>query len=314
MTPCGRALRVSTFPTVSGEQVVLRLSDKPLQQFTLDMLGFHGSIAQRLREVILSPQGALFLTGPSSSGKTTTIYTLLHELLGQSESDSTHFTPHIVTLEDPIEHKLTRISQAEIQPQGEFNYRTALRSVLRQDPDVIVVGETRDLETAQATIQAGLTGHLVISTIHSGTATGVFTRLLDLGIEPFLIASTITGVLAQRLVRRNCQQCNKPYEPGPILIKRFSLGTCDPGTFQRGTGCDACQGLGYHGRTAIGEMLTMNDELGDLILSRAPSRKMYDAVVRNEMTPIVDHGLKKVKGGRTTLEELNRVLPPPDDG
>ena len=309
-TPSGHALRVSTFPTVSGEQAVPRLSDKPLQQFALDMLGFHGSIAQRLREAIFNPPGAMFFTGPSSSGKTTTIYTLLGELLGHSESDATHFTPHIVTLEDPIEHKIARISQAEIQPQGDFNYRTALRSVLRQNPDVLVIGETRDLETAQAAIQAGLTGHLVITTIHSGTATGVFTRLLNLGIEPFLIASTITGVLAQRLVRRNCQQCNSPYEPAPMLIKRFDVDTWSPASFQRGTGCDTYEGLGYHGRTAIGEMLTMNDELADLILSRTSSRKMYDVVIRNEMTPIIDHGLKKVKGGRTTLEELSRVLPP----
>jgi type II secretory ATPase GspE/PulE/Tfp pilus assembly ATPase PilB-like protein len=315
-TRCGRTLRVSTFPTVSGEQAVLRVSDKPLQRFTLDTLGFHGSIGRRLRDVIFRPQGALFLTGPSSSGKTTTIYALLHELLEKSKSDSTHFTPHIVTLEDPVENTMRHISQAEIQPQGEFNYQAALRSVLRQDPDVIVVGETRDPETAHAAIQAGLTGHLVITTIHSGTTTGVFARLLDMGIEPFLIASTITGVLAQRLVRRNCQECNTPYEPGSVLLKRFGLArpTGDAGAYQRGSGCEACQGLGYQGRTVIGEMLAMNDELGDLILNRAPSRDMFDAAIRNKMIPMVDHGLKKAQSGRTTLEELNRVLPPPDDG
>lgn len=310
-TGCGMALRASTFPTVHGEQIVLRVSDSGRNIFTLDMLGFHGSIARSLRNIISKPQGTLLLTGPSSNGKTTTIYALLHERIGNEKHPSKLPAPHVVTIEDPIEYKMDRISQTEINTAAGFTYKTALRSVLRQDPDVIVVGEIRDAETAHAAIQAGLTGQLVISTIHSGTAAGVFTRLLDMGMEPFLVASSVTGVLSQRLVRRCCQKCLTAYEPSQVLLRRFGF---DPATkFKRGNGCEECEGLGYVGRTAIGEMLTMKDELAELILARSRTRVLHRAAVRNRMMPIDSHGIKKVKRYKTTVEELDRVLPPPEE-
>jgi type II secretory ATPase GspE/PulE/Tfp pilus assembly ATPase PilB-like protein len=234
----------------------------------------------------------------------------LQELLNEGQDGPNHSLPHIVTIEDPIEYRLNQVSQTEVNPQVDFNYKQALRSVLRQDPDVIMMGEIRDSETAHAAIQAGLTGHLVISTIHSGTAAGVFTRLLDMGLEAFLISSAISGVLAQRLVRRNCSACNAAYEPEKALVRSFSID--EEFTFMRGTGCKACEGLGYVGRTAIGEMLAMNEELSELILERRTTAVLQEAAKRNHMSPMVEHGLKKVKRGRTTLEELHRVLPPQD--
>lgn len=198
-----RGIGVSTFPTVHGEKVVVRLLDTEGSPYTLDMLGLRPLLVGTLRKLLLRPQGTLLLTGPSSSGKTTTIYAILRELLSLREP-----APHIATIEDPVEYRLGRVAQTEIKPHAGLTFETALRSLLRRaDPEVIMIGEIRDAETARTAIQAGLTGHLVISTIHSGTAAGVFTRLLDMGIEPFLVASSVTGVLAQRLVRLTCPQC-----------------------------------------------------------------------------------------------------------
>ncbi|HOE65135.1 MAG TPA: ATPase, T2SS/T4P/T4SS family, partial [Candidatus Hydrogenedentes bacterium] len=195
-TPCGQAMRVSLFPTVHGEKIVVRVLGAQGEIPALDALGFDAAIATRLREIVARPQGTLLLTGPSSSGKTTTIYALLQEIARVRGRAA-----HIVTIEDPVECKLPGVSQTQIAPGSGFTFDAAFRAILRQDPEVIMLGEIRDAETARLAVQAGLTGHLVISTIHSGTAAGVFTRLLDMGIEPFLVASSVTGVLAQRLVR-----------------------------------------------------------------------------------------------------------------
>lgn len=302
--PGGQAMRVSTFPTVHGEKTVVRILGSAKQSLRLDELGFQAGVVAGLRELIGRPQGTLLLTGPSSSGKTTTIYALLQELTPRGDS-----VRHIVTVEDPVECRLVKIAQTEIKPHAGFTFQTALRSVLRQDPEVIMVGEIRDAETAQMAIQAGLTGHLVISTIHSGTAAGVFTRLLDMGIEPFLIASSLTGVLAQRLVRRNCPHCVKPYQPEAAVLDRFSIK--DEGTqFMRGAGCDACQGIGYRGRTAIGELLFMSEELAELVLGRPRTRILHEAAVRNRMVTLAEDATQRVREGVTSLDELKRVLPP----
>jgi type II secretory ATPase GspE/PulE/Tfp pilus assembly ATPase PilB-like protein len=302
---CGQEMRVSTFPTVYGEKTVIRLLGSHGDFLELDALGFQEEAVGGLRDLVFRPQGTLLLTGPSSSGKTTTIYALLHEIMERRQP-----APHIVTIEDPVEYRLGKISQTEINPHAGFTFESALRSMLRQDPEVIMVGEIRDAETARTAIQAGLTGHLVISTIHSGTAAGVFTRLLDMGIEPFLIASSVTGVLAQRLVRVNCSHCTSEYEPEEALSVRFGLG--DKGVrFQHGTGCDECQGIGYLNRTAIGELLLVNEEIADLVLERSRTRPLHEAAIRNRMVTLAGDGVLKVRKGITTLEEMRRVLPPP---
>jgi len=300
----GREMRVSTFPTVYGEKTVIRIFDSSRNVFELDSLGFRPEVVADLRELIFRPQGTVLLTGPSSSGKTTTIYALLRELAALREP-----APHIVTIEDPVEYRLGKISQTQINPHTGFTFENALRSVLRQDPEVIMVGEIRDAETARTAIQAGLTGHLVISTIHSGTAAGVFTRLLDMGIEPFLIASSVTGVLAQRLVRINCSQCTAEYQPEASVLARLDVGT-EGTAFRRGTGCDECEGIGYRGRTAIGELLVINEEIAELVLGRSRTRVLHDAAVRSGMVTLAEDGVEKARLGVTALEELRRVLPP----
>ncbi|GMU94116.1 MAG: general secretion pathway protein GspE [Candidatus Hydrogenedentota bacterium] len=301
-TPCNKALRVSTFPTVNGERVVIRVLDSAHHRFDLDELGFGLDIARGLRDIVRRPQGTLLLTGPSSSGKTTTIYALLRELLAHRSP-----IPHVVTIEDPVEYRLDRIAQTELSPHSGLSFEAALRSLLRQDPEVIVVGEIRDADTARTAIQAGLTGHLVISTIHSGVAAGVFTRLLDMGIEPFLVASSVTGVLAQRLVRVTCPRCAAPCEADPELAACYGLD--DLRTQRKGAGCGACNGIGYSGRTALGELLTMNEEMADLVLSRARTSVLNDAALRRGMVSIEESGRAAVKAGMTTVEELRRVLP-----
>lgn len=299
----GAAMRVATYPTVNGEKVVVRLLSRAYRPMALDTLGFRGDVTNALRRVIARPQGTLLLTGPSSSGKTTTIYALLQEILDRPGS-----APHVVSIEDPVEHRLDRIAQTEIRPHAGFTYEAALRAVLRQDPEVIVIGEIRDPETARLAVQAGLTGHLVISTIHSGTAVGVFARLLDMGIEPFLIASSLTGVLAQRLVRLNCMACREPYVPAPDVLSPVPAGT----PLMRGRGCPACQGIGYRGRAPLAEWLMMTDGVAELVLNRSRTRVLHEAAVAQGLVTLHSDGLSKAAAGLTTAEELRRVLPPLD--
>jgi len=307
-----QALRVSTIPTVYGEKVVVRLLGVGQSLLGLDQLGFDAALTDRLRELVNRPQGTFLLTGPSSSGKTTTIYALLNCLMTECPS-----TSHIVTIEDPVEYRLGQVAQTQLAPHAGYTYEKALRAILRQDPEVIMVGEIRDAETAAAVIQAGLTGHLVISTIHSGTAAGVFTRLIDMGVEPFLIASSVSGVLAQRLVRINCTACSEDYTPDPEVIARVGrLGVAleqlqQHSPYRRGRGCDICQGIGYRGRTAVGELLAVDETLAELVLQRSRTRILHDTAVRSGMAPLLDSALKMAFAGTTTLEELPSVVPPP---
>ncbi|MCL4694801.1 MAG: GspE/PulE family protein [Candidatus Hydrogenedentes bacterium] len=302
-TPSGRAMRVSTFPTVNGEKVTVRMLDTPDGMLALDALGFDADLTGALQELIGRPSGTLLLTGPSSSGKTTTIYALLQAIV-QSRDPA----PHVVAIEDPVEYRMPKITQTEINPHTGLTYEEALRAVLRQDPEVIMLGEIRDPATAHAAIQAGLTGHLVISTIHSGTAAGVFTRLLDMGIEPFLIASSVTGVLAQRLVRKNCPACSAPVVPDERLCARFGV-VPESGTFRAGSGCPNCEGIGFRGRTAVGELLMADETVAELILSRARTATIHRAAVVAGMTSLEDAALACAETGITTLDEMRRVLP-----
>jgi type II secretory ATPase GspE/PulE/Tfp pilus assembly ATPase PilB-like protein len=306
-TELGKAMRVSTFPTVYGEKAVVRVLGANPALFHLEALGFspdvQASLAQRLDRL----QGTLLLTGPSSSGKTTTIYALLRHLLDGGAPGRA--APHVVTLEDPVEYRLGDAAQTEIRPHVGFTYEKALRSLLRQDPEVIMLGEIRDAETAGHAVQAGLTGHFVISTIHSGTAAGVFTRLLDMGIEPFLAASSVSGVLAQRLVRRVCPECAVEYAPEPPLLAAFALEPPVEG-LRRGRGCEACNGLGYAGRFAMGEFLSVTETFSEHVLERRPTRDLQQLAVEEGMKPLQAQGLQHALRGETTLEELLRVLPP----
>jgi len=211
----GRSLRVATLPTIEGEKAVLRIVDPERTPLDLDSLGLRPEVAAALRTLVARPQGVLLLTGPSSSGKTTTIYALLKHLLAEGRRT------HIITVEDPVEYRLADICQTQARVDAGYDYATALRAILRQDPDVIVVGEIRDRETAQTAIQAGLTGHLVLSTIHCGSAAGVFARLLDMELEPYLITSAVNGALAQRLLRLNCPHCRAPYTPAHALLDQY---------------------------------------------------------------------------------------------
>jgi type II secretory ATPase GspE/PulE/Tfp pilus assembly ATPase PilB-like protein len=283
-TPCHKAMRVSTFPTVYGEKLVVRLLDADPNLFSLDALGFRPEMVATLRAALARPQGTLLLTGPSSSGKTTTIYALISELLQIRKP-----APHVVTIEDPVEYRFGNVSQTEVNPYAGFTFAAALRAVVRQDPEVIMLGEVRDPETAHAAIQAGLTGHMVISTIHSGTAAGVFTRLLDMGIEPYLVASSVTGVLSQRLLRRTCIECGG-----------------------RAEGCDTCKGIGYRGRIAVGELLLVNDAIAALILQRSRTNLIHEAAVRAGMMTVADDACERVKAGITTMAEVRRILPAPE--
>lgn len=300
---CGRPMRISTVPTIKGEKVVIRLLGESPELYHLDTLGFQPHVIKNLREIITRTQGTLLLTGPSSSGKTTTIYALLQEVMSQQKN-----TINIVTIEDPVEYTMDKVAQMQVNPHVDFTFANALRSILRQDPEVIMVGEIRDEETAKMAIQSGLTGHFVISTIHSGTAAGVFTRLLDMGIEPFLVASSISGVLAQRLIRLNCPDCAEPYTPEPIYGEHFSLKPSQT-QFYRGKGCKLCQGIGYRGRAAIGEILMMEQAIAEYILERPTTAQLHKLAVSKGMETLADDAMKKAKKGITTLEELVRVLP-----
>ena len=302
-TSCGRPMRVSTVPTIKGEKTVIRLLGDSKDIYSLDMLGFQPEISEQLREIISRSQGTILLTGPSSSGKTTTIYALLRELMSLRKNAT-----NIVTVEDPVEYGMDKIAQMQVNPNVDFTFANALRAILRQDPEVIMVGEIRDRDTANIAIQAGLTGHFVISTIHSGTAAGVFTRLLDMGIEPFLVASSLTGVLAQRLVRLNCPQCLSEYHPEHLVIKRFAQDEKNS-KFYRGTGCDACNGIGFRGRASIGELMLVNQAIGEMVLTRPTTSQLHQMAIEQKMETMAKDGYRKARKGITTLEELMRVLP-----
>jgi len=302
----GHGLRVSTLPTIEGEKIVLRVVNRDATAPDLCGLGFSADVVAGLRALVSRPQGVLFLTGPSSSGKTTTIYSLLGEILRESRR------AHIVAIEDPVEYRLDGVCQSEVNADAGFDYSSALRAILRQDPDVIVVGEIRDRATARTAVQAGLTGHLVLTTLHSGTSAGVFTRLLDMDLEPYLVASATIGALSQRLVRRVCPACRETHVPDATLLGAFAmLGRS--GEFVRGAGCDACQGLGFAGRSAIGELLRADDTIAERVLRRARTREIEGVARAAGMTTLLEDGIRAVLAGVTTSEELGTVVSP-DEG
>src|SRR3989441_12152676 len=299
----GVELRISVFPTVRGEKIVVRLFDPSNRSFEMSSLGFDDETLKTLTQLLARPSGLMLLTGPTGSGKTTAIYSALYHIVQRNGP-----AVSISTVEDPVEFNLPMISQAQINPAQEFTYPKALRSLMRQDPQVIMVGEIRDAETAGIAVQAGLTGHLVISTIHSGSTAGVFARLINMEIEPFLLASSISGVVGLRLVRKNCAFCAEPYQPEPSLLRTVPREDLENASFRKGVGCKECSFTGFSGRYAITEMLVVNEILRDVIMQKLPTRSLQEVAIQQGMQTLWQAGLRRALTGQTPLEEILRVV------
>jgi type II secretory ATPase GspE/PulE/Tfp pilus assembly ATPase PilB-like protein len=292
-------LRVSTLPTMYGESIVLRVLDKGSLDKTLTQLGMTSDMQQTIEQLIQRPHGLLLVTGPTGAGKTTTLYACLTKLN----------TPEVklITTEDPVEYDLRGLVQVAVNAKIELSFATCLRAILRHDPDVIMVGEIRDQETAQIAIQAALTGHLVFSTLHTNDAPGAVTRLLDMGLEPFLVTSTVIGVLAQRLVRSLCPQCCAPYEATPDDLAALHVTAADlKQPLMRAVGCEACQGIGFKGRTGIFEFLVMTEALRPLIIERASVSEVRARACAEGMSSLREDGIAKVLAGVTAVGEMIR--------
>jgi general secretion pathway protein E len=295
--------RVSTIPSLYGETVVLRVLDRTAVEFDYGKLGLPAKVTASLQRLLDLPNGMVLVTGPTGSGKTTTLYTGLLNL--------NSITRKIVTVEDPIEFQLSGINQIQVKPQIGLTFAQLLRSILRQDPDVIMIGEIRDLETAQIAVQASLTGHLVLSTLHTNSAAATVTRLRDMGLEDYLITAVIKGVLAQRLVRRLCPHCKRPIEAPPEMIERFGLDRrteSRPIMLHHAVGCPQCRGTGYRGRQAIAELLVPNDEIERLIFARADHSAIERAAIAGGMHSMFDAGIDAALEGITTVEEVVRSI------
>lgn len=291
-------LRVSSFPTAFGENVVIRILDKTGFLLGLPQLGLADNELKRLDKIIRRPHGIMLITGPTGSGKTTTLYAILNAINSAEKN--------IITIEDPIEYQLPLIRQSQINPKAGLTFATGLRSILRQDPDIIMVGEIRDIETAEIAVNAALTGHLVFSTLHTNDAPGALTRLDDMGVEPFLIASSVVGIAAQRLVRVLCEKCKEKYEPPKELLKELNISG-DKGNFYKPKGCSYCDDVGYKGRVALFELLSVSEQLRKLILSRASSDEIKAVARREGMVTLWEDGIGKAKQGITSLEEVIKV-------
>ena len=291
-------LRVSTFPTIHGENVVIRLLDKS-RSFGLEKLGFPAENLVIFKRVIEKPYGLILVTGPTGSGKTTTLYSALTYI--------NSLAVNIITLEDPVEYELPLIRQCQINARAGLTFVTGLRAILRHDPDIILVGEMRDLETVEITVRAALTGHLVFSTFHTNDAVGTIPRLLEMGVEPFLVASSLLAVVGQRLVRVICENCKSEVTPDEELLARVGSKAQKVQTFYKGKGCAACKDTGYRGRQGIFEILKVSPQITHLVTQKAEPAALYKTALDEGMETMFEDGLKKVAAGVTTLEELIRV-------
>ncbi len=291
--------RVSTIPTVYGENVVMRLLDLTNVLLGLKDLGFSAEALKSYEKLIRKPYGIILVTGPTGSGKTTTLYSSL-SIINSPEKN-------IVTIEDPIEYRMEFVRQMQVNPKAGLTFANGLRSILRQDPDIIMVGEIRDLDTAEVAIQSALTGHLVLSTMHTNDAPGAVTRLVDMGLEPFLVASSVTAVLAQRLVRLICKDCKEAYVPSDEILRDTGLAGAGDIKFYRGKGCDHCMHTGYRGRVGIFELMLPSDDIRALTIAKSSTTEIRKAALNNGMNTMQADGMEKVKSGVTTLEEVLRV-------
>jgi general secretion pathway protein E len=296
-------LRVATTPTIYGESVVIRILDRGQLDLDLVSLGFDDSVMGPFRDLLARPHGILLVTGPTGSGKTTTLYSALLEINTVDRK--------ILTVEDPVEYHLKGVNQVQVKPAIGLTFANALRSFLRHDPDILMIGEIRDLETAQIAVQAALTGHLILSTLHTNDAASAVTRLLDMGVEDYLLTSTVNGVAAQRLVRTLCKNCREAYAPIPELIKKLDLDRYNDGKpvrLYRAVGCAECNNTGYRGRTSIIEVLTMNDAIRQAVLKSADSGTIQKLALESGMQTMAVHGLKKALAGVTTIDDVLRVV------
>jgi len=291
-------LRVSTVPTVFGEKVVMRLLERSGLVFDLTQLGFEEEQLKVFVEATEKPYGMVLITGPTGSGKTTTLYSALIRLNSPEVN--------IMTVEDPVEYNFEGINQVQIKEDIGLTFASALRAFLRQDPDIILVGEIRDMETADIAIKAALTGHLVFSTLHTNDAPSTVTRLVDMGVEPFLVASSLNMVVAQRLVRKICANCRKEYHPPPSLLERLGLER-EEGTFYKGEGCQACNGTGYKGRIALYEVMPMSKRIMTMVVERVTADHVRQVALEEGMATLREVGIRKAREGVTTLEEVMRV-------
>ncbi len=298
----GRRLdvRVSTIPTIHGESIVMRLLDRAAILMPLDRLGMDPRTQRQMERLIGLPHGMLLVTGPTGSGKTTTLYASLDKINSPGKK--------IITIEDPVEYQLRGVNQIHVKPKIGLTFSAGLRHIVRQDPDVIMVGEIRDVETADIAIHAALTGHLVFSTLHTNDAPGALTRLLDMGVEPYLVASVLEGILAQRLVRLICPACAAPYTPAPKELRAMGMEAIPHGaTLRRGKGCDDCRGTGYRGRFGVYELVVMTEELRSLTLRKTPGHEVRQRAAAAGMTSLRQDGWAKCCQGLTTIEEVLRV-------
>jgi len=303
----GVQLRVSIFPTVYGEKIVCRIFNPDAKMFNIESLGFDDDTLERFKEIVSKPTGLILLTGPTGSGKTTAIYAAIGHILEKAGN-----AVAVSSVEDPVEQNLDWVNQSSLNVGMGYTYPAALRSLMRQDPEIIMVGEIRDEETADIAINAGMTGHLVISTIHSGTTSGTFARLINMNIEPFLLASTIIGVLGVRLLRQNCLHCSAPYQPEAFAIEQlrqheggeYVEQVLENDSFYRGTGCTACSGTGFGGRSSITELLTCDADVREAVMKKKPTSEIQEIAVSSGMTTLWDGGLQMVVDRKTTLEEI----------
>ena len=295
-------IRVSSLNSIYGESLVMRLLEKSMAMKSLKNLGFYENDYARFQAIIKRPNGILLLTGPTGSGKTTTLYAAIHEL---NKTDT-----KIITAEDPVEYTIPGINQSEINEKSGFNFPIVLRTMLRQDPNIILVGEIRDAETADTAIAAALTGHLVLSTLHTNDAPSAITRLIDMGIKSFLVATSLQGVMAQRLVRTLCIHCKEPvnYDPQQLTEMGFEIDALTDFTFYKGKGCKNCNNIGYFGRMGVYELLDMNETLRDMVYRMAENDEIKKAARSFGMTTLKEDGLKKAKDGKTTVEEVFRIV------
>ncbi|MGZ6251055.1 MAG: type II secretion system ATPase GspE [Candidatus Chromulinivorax sp.] len=294
-------IRVSVLPVMHGERVVMRLLDKSKAFASLDQLGLSPHNLAIVQQVIAKPNGIILVSGPTGSGKTTTLYSIVSKLSSPELN--------IITVEDPVEYQMTGVNQVQVQSKIDFTFAAALRSILRQDPDIVMIGETRDVETAQIAVQAALTGHLVLSTIHTNNAPATITRLIDMGIEPFLISSSVLAVIAQRLVRRLCDFCKEKYTPTHDSLHAVGLDMAQAKkmTFYKPVGCDKCLNLGYKGRLPIFEIMVMSNALAHLVVEKVDANVLRAQAIKEGMKLLVQDGLWKVELGQTTIEEVLSV-------
>jgi len=292
-------LRISTLPTVFGEKIVMRILDLGSSLNDINKLGFNKLNLKRFTDMIEKPTGIVLLTGPTGSGKSSTLYAALNKLNSEEVN--------IITIEDPVEYQLEGVNQIHVNPNVGMTFAAGLRSILRQDPNIIMVGEIRDKETVEVAIRASLTGHLVLSTLHTNDSIGTITRLLDMGVEPFLVASSLSGIVAQRLVRRVCRDCAEEYEPTKREIDIFAKRGMTVEKVKRGRGCSSCNMTGYKGRLAIHEVLVINDEMKRTIMNSESITRLRELAIKNKTIFLIDDGLLKVKQGVTTTEEILRV-------